>query len=236
LKTLIFLPTYDERENIEIVVKQILDLDLDVDVLIVDDDSPDGTGEIADRLAQAHTEISVMHRTTDRGRGYAGVAAFRYALDKGYDLVLEMDADLSHNPAHIPALLAAAEDHDLVIGSRYVEGGGEAGRGVTRQLITQFAWRYMRTMLGVKHVMDCTSGYRCFRREAIEAIDIDTIESQGPSIITETLSRCRKMRIKEVPIRFVDRVRGESKFGFDAIRGSFWFPFKIRVKRTFLRQ
>ena len=236
MKTLIILPTYNEHDNIEVVVGQILDLGLGLDVLVVDDDSPDGTGEIADRLAQDHPEVSVMHRTTDRGRGLAGVAAFKYALNQRYDLALEMDADLSHNPVHIPDLLAAAEDSDVVIGSRYVEGGGEAGRGFTRRLITQFAWRYMRTMLGVKGVMDCTSGFRCFRREALEAIDLDTIQSQGPSIVTEVLSRCRRMRIKEVPIQFVDRVHGESKFGFGAIRDSFWFPFKIRVKRTFSRQ
>ncbi len=236
MKTLIILPTYNERDNIEVVINQVLALGLSLDVLVVDDDSPDGTGEIADRLAHDHPEVSVMHRTTDRGRGLAGVAAFRYALDKGYDLALEMDADLSHNPAHIPDLLAAAEDSDVVIGSRYVEGGGEAGRGVTRRLITQFAWRYMRTMLGVKDVMDCTSGFRCFRREALEQINLDTIESRGPSIVTEILARCRKMRIKEVPIQFADRLHGESKFGFGAIRDSFWFPFKIRIKRTFSRQ
>lgn len=235
MKALVILPTYNERDNIALVVSRILALEMGLHVLVVDDDSPDGTGEIADELARSHAEVQVMHRTDERGRGLAGVAGFKYALEKGYDLVVEMDADLSHDPAHIPALLAAAEHCDVVIGSRHVQGGAEQGRGLMRSAITQFARRYMRVMLGLSNVTDYTSGFRCFRRKALEQIGLDTLESKGPSIITEVLSRCRGMSIKEVPIQFVDRVHGESKFGFRAIRDSFWMPFKIRVKRTFAR-
>ena len=232
LKTLVILPTYNERDNIRIVVDQILALELGVHVLIVDDDSPDGTGALADELSQQHPDVSVMHRMTDRGRGRAGKAGFRYALDKGYDYIIEMDADLSHHPAQIPDLLAAAQDCDVVIGSRHVGAGRESGRGLVRRLITHFASRYMRFMLGVANVHDCTSGFRCFRREALEAIDVDTLESVGPPIVTEVLSRCRGLRIEEIPIQFTDRVHGESKFGFRAIRDSLWIALKIRLKRT----
>lgn len=235
MKALVILPTYNERDNIALVVNHILALSIGLDVLVVDDDSPDGTGDIADELARTHTEVHVMHRTQDRGRGLAGVAGFKYALENGYDLAIEMDADLSHDPAHIPAMLTAAQDHDLVIGSRHVEGGTEQGRGLARRAITQFAGRYMRLMLGVSHVRDCTSGFRCFRRQALEDIELGTLESRGPSIITEVLARCRGMRIKEVPIQFADRVHGESKFGFRAIRDSFWVPLKTRLKLTFAR-
>lgn len=236
MKTLVILPTYNERENIRAVVEQILGLGLGLHALVVDDNSPDGTGDVADQLAGEHPEVQVMHRMTDRGRGLAGVAGFQFALDHGYDLAFEMDGDLSHSPAHIPAMLEAAESHDVVIGSRYVAGGGEEGRGWTRRSITRFAWRYMRFMLGVEHVMDCTSGFRCFTRSALETIDLGTLTSTGPSIVTEILARCRGMTIEEVPIQFVDRVYGQSKFGFKAIRDSFYVPFKIRVRRLFARR
>ncbi len=230
MKTLVMLPTYNERENLPIVVDRILSLGLGLHVLVVDDDSPDGTWRLAEAIAREHPEVHVLRRTTLRGRGYAGVAGFKWGVERGYDVLIEMDADLSHDPQHIPDMLAAIEGHDVVIGSRHVEGGGEAGRGLARRFITRFARRYMQTVLGVHHVQYCTSGYRAFRREALEAIDLDTLESPGPSIVTEILFRCRNMRIQEVPIQFVDRLHGESKFGFRAIRDSFWVPVKVRLR------
>ncbi len=236
MRVLVILPTYNERENLPIVIQKILDAGVGADVLVVDDDSPDGTWRVGEELAARHPQVRVMRRTENRGRGYAGVAGFKWALEQGYDVVFEMDADLSHDPKHLPEMLAALEDSDVVIGSRHVAGGSESGRGLARRFITQFARRYMRLMLGVRGVQDCTSGYRAFRRFALEAIDLDTLESPGPSIVTEILFRCRGMRIKETPIQFVDRLHGESKFGFKAIRDSLWTPLKLRLRQLFRRR
>jgi dolichol-phosphate mannosyltransferase len=197
---------------------------------VVDDESPDGTGRIADEMAAASDRVRVIHRREKRGRGYAGAEGFRYCVAQGYDPIMEMDADFSHDPAYIPQFLSEARDWDVVIGSRAIEGGGEAGRGVARRLITAGAAFYLRTMLGVKGVKDLTSGYRCFRHRVMEEIRPETLTSPGPGIVTEVLFRCRKYRIKEIPILFRDREHGKSKFSFKAMRESLLLAARLRFK------
>ena len=227
---IVVLPTYNEAENIEAMVHAVIEAAPEAHVLVVDDDSPDGTGEMADRLAEASDRVHVLHRYENRGRGYAGAAGFRWAVDGGYDPIVEMDADFSHDPACLPDLLRESENCDVVIGSRHVEGGGESGRGLGRRFITWGAGVYLKTMLGVWRIKDPTSGYRCFRRSALEAIDLDTLRSPGPSIVTEILFRCRKMRIKEVPIQFRDRERGDSKFNLRAMTDSILQAMRLRLR------
>lgn len=226
---IVVLPTYNEAENIEPMVRAVLEAAPEAHVLVVDDNSPDGTGKLADRLAAESERVHALHRYEMRGRGYAGAAGFRWAVEHGYDPVVEMDADLSHDPADLPRLLRESEDHDVVIGSRHVKGGGESGRGLARRFITWGAGVYLKTMLGLWHVKDPTSGYRCFRRSALEAIDLETLRSPGPSIVTEILFRCRDMRIKEVPIQFRDRERGDSKFNLKAMTDSILQAVRLRV-------
>jgi len=227
------LPTYNEAENIRPMIEAILSSDQRLRVLVVDDDSPDGTAAIAQEMAEHNDRVHVMVRREQRGRGYAGVEGFQRCLDMGCDPILEMDADFSHDPAYLPDLLTASVDYDVVIGSRGVEGGGESGRGLTRRLITKGAWMYLRLMLGVWRVKDPTSGYRCFRRRVLEAIHLETLRSPGPSIVTEILFRCRKLRIQEVPIRFKDREHGYSKFHLKAMTDSLWFAFRLRLAAIF---
>ena len=226
---LVILPTYNEAENIGPIVRAALDAAPAAHVLIVDDDSPDGTGDIADALARETGRVHALHRLEKRGRGYAGVEAFQYAVDRGYDPVIEMDADFSHDPAHLPEMLEASADADVVIGSRRVEGGGETGRGLVRRCITWGARLYLRLVLGLRRVKDPTSGYRCFRRDALKAIQLDTLRSPGPSIVTEILFRCRRLRIKEIPIRFKDRERGHSKFNVKAMTDSILQALRLRL-------
>ena len=229
----VVIPTYNERENIRPLVAQVLAADPRIRALIVDDDSPDGTGDAADALAAADPRVEVLHRYTDRGRGSAGREGFVRCIERGDDLIMEMDADFSHDPAHIPAILAAADEADVVLGSRHVAGGGEAGRGPARRFVTWGAGWYVRILLGVPHVRDVTSGFRCFRRQALIDARVETLRSTGPSIVTELLFRCRRMRIAEVPIQFRDRAAGESKFGLKAVRSSLLLPFKLWWRAVF---
>jgi dolichol-phosphate mannosyltransferase len=224
----IVVPTYNERDNIAALLAAALAASDKVDALVIDDNSPDGTGRIVDQLAAANPRISIVHRT-ERGRGTAGRDGFLECLKRGYGFIMEMDADFSHDPADIPRFIAAIADADLVIGSRGVAGGSEEGRSRMRMLITAFAGTYMRWLLGVPRVRDCTSGYRCFRREALEQANVATLKSRGPSIVTEMLFRCRKLRIKEIPIRFRDRRAGNSKFNLKAMTDSLILPLRIRL-------
>ena len=231
MKALIVLPTYNERENLEEIVSGIHRYAPDATILVVDDESPDGTGEFADELAHATDYVRVMHRRGPRGRGFAGVDGFQYALDHGYDVAVEMDADLSHDPKYLPDMFCKVGTADVVIGSRYTEGGREKGRSLARQYITRFARVYLRFVLGVPRVTDPTSGYRCFTRQTLQSIGLSSLRSPGPSIVTEILFRCRKRRIAEVPIVFNDRQHGESKFGVWALWDSIWVPFLLRLGR-----
>lgn len=215
MKTMIMVPTYNEAQNLERLISQISGLVPGVDVLVVDDNSPDGTGQIADRLAGENPKIHVLHRTKIRGRGLAGIAGLRYALNWGAEAVVEMDADFSHDPKYLPALLEGLSEADVVLGSRFVPGGADVGRGFLRHAITVFANWYIRLVLGIK-IRDCTSGYRAFKRAVLETVDVDTLISRGPAIVQELLysSLLSGFKVKEIPIIFIDRQRGSSTFNF----------------------
>ncbi len=218
LRSIVIVPTYNEAENIRLLVAEVLALPVGVDVLIVDDNSPDGTGEIADELAARYTAVHVLHRTAKLGLGTAYIAGFKYALDHGYDRVMTMDADFSHHPRYIPALLEKSLEADLVIGSRYVRGGGTSGCTLPRKLLSWGANAFAKLVLGLK-AMDCTAGFRCYRREVLESIELDTIFANGYSFLIEMLYRCQRSgwRVSEVPILFENRQRGASKISREEI-------------------
>ncbi|HET8541392.1 MAG TPA: polyprenol monophosphomannose synthase [Anaeromyxobacter sp.] len=211
-RAVICLPTYDERDNLAPIVAAIHAIVPEVDLLVVDDASPDGTGALADELAARDPRVKVLHRAGKEGLGKAYLAAFAWALERGYGLVLEMDADFSHDPAHLPALLAAARDADLVLGSRYVPGGGTVNWGLGRRLVSRGGSTYARAVLGVR-VRDLTGGFKCFRREVLEAIDLASVECTGYAFQIELTYRAllRGFRVREVPIVFKDRRVGQSK-------------------------
>jgi len=228
----LILPTYDEAENIESLVRAARDaLPADARILIVDDGSPDGTGALADRLAGEDEGVAVLHRPRKEGLGPAYIAGFRAALAGGAELILEMDADFSHDPADLPRLLAAAEGADLVIGSRYVEGGGVSDWGPLRRAISRGGSTYARTVLGVD-VQDLTGGFKCFRREVLEAIDFDAVGSRGYAFQVELTYRAIELgfRIVEVPIRFRDRRVGSSKMSKAIVGEAIWRVPLLRFK------
>ena len=207
------LPTYNEIDNLEGIVRAARErLPSPRGVLVVDDGSPDGTGELADRLAERHGDVEVLHRPRKEGLGPAYVAGFERALERGAGLVAQMDADFSHDPDDLPRLLGAAEDADLVLGSRYVDGGGVADWGTVRRLISRGGSAYARTVLGVG-VHDLTGGFKVFRREVLERIDLPTISSLGYAFQVETTYRALRagFRVVEVPIVFSERRVGQSK-------------------------
>lgn len=213
MRTTIIIPTYNEKENIETLVAQLLALPLVAHIIVVDDNSPDGTGAIADRLAtESDGRVSVIHRPGKLGLGTAYIAGFRKALTEGADLVCTMDADFSHNPSYIPALVSKIEEgYDLVIGSRYVRGGGST-QTLIRKVFSWGANTITRVILGL-HAHDTTAGFRCYRRQALESLDLDRIKSSGYSFLFEMLFRVerRGWRVGEVPIVFKDRRLGASK-------------------------
>ena len=205
------LPTYNERENLEKMVRALGAHD--VRVLVADDNSPDGTGEIADRLAAELDYVEVLHRPEKEGIGPAYIAAFRHVLGTDAELILEMDCDFSHDPADVPRLIAAAEGGaDLVLGSRYVAGGGTRNWGLLRRIVSWGGSFYARVILGL-HVHDLTGGFKCFRRRVLETLDLDAIDSKGYAFQIETTYRAvqKGFRVVEVPIVFVDRTEGTSK-------------------------
>jgi dolichol-phosphate mannosyltransferase len=218
------LPTYNEAENIEAFVAAVrAKLPASAQILIVDDNSPDGTGRIADRLAAEHENVEVLHRERKEGLGPAYVAGFRRALAGGAGLILEMDSDFSHDPAYLPRLLDAAERADLVIGSRYVPGGGVGDWGPLRRAISRGGSAYARAVLGIG-VHDLTGGFKCFRREVLEAIDLDSIESRGYAFQVELTYRAIRLGfdVVEVPIVFRDRRAGSSKMSRSIVAEAAW--------------
>ncbi len=224
-RAVVCLPTYNERENLEAMVQalgEVLDTSQD-GVLVIDDSSPDGTGEIADRLARELDWVSVLHRERKEGIGPAYIAGFRRLLEEGAELILEMDCDFSHDPAHVPRLIEAANDADLVLGSRYVEGGGTENWGFVRRFISRCGCLYAQILLGVG-VRDLTGGFKCFRREAIEAIDLDAVAARGYGFQIETTYRVLRkgLRVRELPIRFVERRAGASKMTGSIVAEAMW--------------
>lgn len=228
-RALVVLPTYNERENLAQIVPAILAAAPEVDVLVVDDGSPDGTGALADGLAAAEPRVTVLHRARKDGLGRAYLAGFAVALERGYGRVLEMDADLSHDPAALPALLAASREADLALGSRYVPGGGTVNWGLGRRLLSRGGSLYARAILGLG-VRDLTGGFKCFRREVLEAIDLRSVSSTGYAFQIELTWRAvrRGFRVVEVPITFVDRRVGQSKMSRGIVGEALWKVWVIR--------
>ncbi len=229
---LVVVPTYNERDNVGEVAERVLDALPGGHLLFVDDASPDGTGALCDELARAEGRIHVLHRRGKLGLGTAYVAGFRWALERGYDFVFEMDADFSHDPAYLPALLHRAHTGaDMVVGSRYVAGGGTRNWGLGRQLLSQFGGLYARTILSVG-VRDMTSGFVCYRRETLERIDIGSLESNGYSFQIETKYRVLRagLTIDEVPIVFVDRRVGQSKMSRAIVAEALLSCWRLRLR------
>ena len=226
----VVLPTYNERENVPQIVPAILAAAQELDVLIVDDNSPDGTGALADALAAANPRVRVLHRARKEGLGRAYLAGFAEALGRGYAKILEMDADFSHDPSRLPALLAGGAD--LVLGSRYVEGGGTMNWGFGRRLLSKGGSLYARLILGIQ-VRDLTGGFKCFRREVLEALDLPSVRSSGYAFQIELTYRAiqRGFSVREVPITFVDRRVGKSKMSRRIVTEALWMVWKIRFSR-----
>ncbi|NUU22879.1 MAG: polyprenol monophosphomannose synthase [Streptomycetaceae bacterium] len=211
-KVLVIIPTYNESDNIEGIVGRLRAACPDVDVLVADDNSPDGTGDLADALAEHDPHVQVLHRKGKEGLGAAYLAGFHWGIDRGYDILVEMDADGSHQPEQLPRLLEAIRDADLVLGSRWVPGGGIVNWPTSRKLISRGGSLYSRTMLGLD-IRDVTGGYRAFRKETLVGIDMDSVSSQGYCFQVDLAWRAvrRGYRVVEVPITFVERERGNSK-------------------------
>ncbi|HXT11743.1 MAG TPA: polyprenol monophosphomannose synthase [Candidatus Angelobacter sp.] len=211
-ETLIVVPTYNEQENLPKLVKRLLSLPVPVDLLIVDGNSPDGTGKIADELAAKHPELHVLHEKEKRGLGRAYITSFKWALEHGYEFIFEMDSDFSHNPDDIPQFLEAARDADLVLGSRYINGIRIINWPLKRLMLSKAAANYVRIITGMPFT-DPTGGYKCFRRRALEAIDLDAVRSNGYSFQIEMTHKIWRQGLKvvEVPIIFTERIHGRSK-------------------------
>jgi len=229
VKAVVCLPTYNERENLERMIEVLADKG--VSVLVIDDNSPDGTGELADRLAAEHDFVEVLHRPRKEGLGPAYLAGFHRALAEGADLVLELDADFSHDPADVPRLIAAASEADLVLGSRYVEGGAVGNWGPVRRFVSSGGSWYARVLLGVS-VRDMTCGFRCYRRVVLETLDLDAIASQGYVFQIESTYRTLRAayRVVVVPITFVDRVHGGSKMSRRIVLEAIWKVPVLRLR------
>jgi dolichol-phosphate mannosyltransferase len=230
MKALVIVPTYNERENIERIIPEILNQDQHLKVLVVDDNSPDGTGQIADRLAQQDGRVLVLHREKKSGLGQAYLAGFKYALEKNFDYVFEMDADFSHDPKYLPEFLRAIQNADLVLGSRYISGVNVVNWPMSRLLLSYFANIYSRCVTGLP-VKDSTGGFKCYRRAVLEKIELEKIKSEGYSFQIETCFRAWKkgFKIVEIPIIFVDRKKGESKMSKRIVREAMWMVWKLRL-------
>lgn len=230
-QTLICMPTYNEFENLPVIIEAIHEV-VDVDILVIDDGSPDGTGELADELSAAESRIHVLHRTEKAGLGPAYVAGFDWALQRGYQKILEMDADFSHRPRYLPAIINGLDRWDVVIGSRYVEGGGTENWGVIRRILSRGGGIYARTILGLP-IQDLTAGFVGWRREALEGLDLENIEASGYVFQIEMKYRAHQagFSIHETPITFPDREVGESKMTTNIALEAVTRVWRIRLKR-----
>jgi dolichol-phosphate mannosyltransferase len=230
LKTVVVVPTYNERDNLEKLVQQVLSQDPEIHVLVVDDNSPDGTGYLADAMAAADDRVSVLHRAGKMGLGSAYREGFRVALDGGADCIIEMDADFSHDPAMLPRFLEKMGEFDLVIGSRYLNGVSVVNWPLRRLMLSYFASVYTRLITGLR-LADCTSGFKCFRREVLETIDLNSIKSDGYSFQIEMNYRCHELgfRLGEIPIIFIDRHAGTSKMSKKIVREAVLMVWKLKI-------
>jgi dolichol-phosphate mannosyltransferase len=227
-ETVIVMPTYNERENLPRMAQRLLALPVKVDLLVVDDNSPDGTGKLADELAAKHPEIHVLHRSEKNGLGRAYVAGFKWALEKGYEFIFEMDGDFSHNPDDIPTFLEAAKDADLVLGSRYINGIRIINWPLSRLMLSKGAATYVRWITGMPFT-DPTGGYKCFHRRALEAIPLDAVRSNGYSFQIEMTHKLWRQgyHVVEVPIIFTERVMGHSKMSGHIVSEAFWMVWRL---------
>ena len=229
-ETLIIVPTYNERDNLPQLVKRLMSQTVPLDVLVVDDNSPDGTGRIADEIAATNPHVHVLHRQEKNGLGRAYIAGFGWALSRGYEFIFEMDADFSHNPSDIPKFLDAAkhDDADLVLGSRYKDGIRVVNWPLNRLVLSIGAGQYVRTITGMQ-ISDPTGGFKCFRRRALEMIDLGSVRSNGYSFQVELTHRIwrRGGKISEVPIIFTDRFQGSSKMSKAIVREALWMVWRL---------
>lgn len=233
-KSLVVIPTYNEKDNISLIIPEVLRQDSCLEVLVVDDGSPDGTGDIVEAMSVENPKIHLIRRAGKMGLGSAYVAGFKWALERDYERVFEMDADFSHKPSDLPRLLLAAEDADLVLGSRYNEKKiGVVNWDWKRLLLSYFANLYTRLVTGLP-VKDATGGFKCFRRIALESLDLSGMKSDGYCFQIETTFKIWKkgLRVKEIPIVFTDRVRGVSKMSGGIISEAFFLVLKLRFKRS----
>jgi dolichol-phosphate mannosyltransferase len=234
VKSLIIIPTYNEKENLETLIEAIFRLDRGFEILVVDDGSPDGTGEIADRLAGQDRRVHVIHRQGKMGLGSAYLRGFRFAIEHQYDLIFEMDADFSHDPDYLPRFLEKAEECDVVLGSRYVQGVNVINWPMSRLLLSYFANVYTRVITGLP-VRDATGGFKCFRREALESIDLEDVKSDGYSFQIEMTFKCWKkgFRICEIPIIFYERRKGQSKMSKKIVHEAIFMVWRLRLMSLF---
>src|SRR5882762_363363 len=227
-RTLVVVPTYNERENLPPLAQRLLALPVSVDMLVVDDNSPDGTGKIADELAAQHSSIHVLHRTEKSGLGRAYISGFKWALQRAYEFVFELDGDFSHNPDDIPMFLEAAKDADLVLGSRYLNGIRIINWPLSRLMLSKSAAKYVQVVTGMPFT-DPTGGYKCFRRRALQGIDLEAIRSNGYSFQIEMTHKLWRqgMKVVEVPIIFTDRFQGHSKMSGHIVREALWMVWRL---------
>ena len=236
-KALVIVPTYNERDNIPRLAERLLSLPTPVDLLVVDDNSPDGTGKVADELASKHPSIHVLHRSEKNGLGRAYVAGFLWALERDYEFAFEMDGDFSHNPDDIPAFLDAAKDADLVLGTRNLNGIRIINWPLARLMLSKSAAKYVQVVTGMPFT-DPTGGYKCFRRRALEAVDLNQVRSNGYSFQIEMTHKLWRqgMRIAEVPIIFTERFQGHSKMSGHIVREALIMVWRLLLQNKLRRR
>lgn len=236
-RALVVVPTYNEAVNLPVILPRILAEDPRLEVLVVDDNSPDGTGVMADEMARANPRIHALHRAGKMGLGTAYITGFKWALERGYDYIFEMDADFSHDPGHLPEFLKAIEDADVVLGSRYLQGKVTiVNWPMSRLMLSYFANVYARWFTGLR-IWDLTGGFKCFRRQVLEAIDLTQVGSNGYAFQIEMSMRAwrKGFRLREIPIVFVDRAEGQSKMNRSIVREAVWKVPRLRLMAWFGR-
>jgi dolichol-phosphate mannosyltransferase len=236
-KILVIVPTYNERDNLPALVQRVMSLPVTVDLLIVDDNSPDGTGKLADEIAAKEPRFRVLHREEKNGLGRAYCAGFKWALERDYEFILEMDGDFSHNPDDIPRFIEAAQNADLVLGSRYRHGIRVINWPLRRLMLSMAAAKYVQIITGMP-ITDPTGGYKCFRRHALQGINLDAVRSNGYSFQIELTHKIWRqgMRIAEVPIIFTDRFLGSSKMSSKIVREALWMVWRLWLQNNLRRK